>query len=54
MPDLAELWSPIRLTLMLATTTTVVLLFVATPVAWWLARSPARWKEAVAAMPGKT
>jgi molybdate transport system permease protein len=50
MPDLAELWSPIRLTLMLATTTTVVLLFVATPVAWWLARSPARWKEAVAAV----
>lgn len=50
MPDLAELWSPIRLTLMLATTTTVVLLFVATPVAWWLARSPAHWKEAVAAV----
>ncbi len=50
MPDLAELWSPIRLTLMLAATTTVVLLFVATPVAWWLARSPARWKEAVAAV----
>lgn len=50
MLDLAELWSPVRLTLILATVTTAVLLVVATPVAWWLARSPARWKEAVAAV----
>ena len=50
MPDLAELWSPIRLTLLLAAVTTVVLLIVATPIAWWLARSGARWKEAVAAV----
>jgi len=48
MPDLAELWSPIRLTLELAAITTVVLLIVGTPIAWWLARSRARWKEAVA------
>lgn len=50
MIDVSELWSPIRLTLLLASVTTVVLLVVATPVAWWLARSTARWKEAVAAV----
>lgn len=50
MPDLAELWPPIWLTLKLAFVTTVVLLIVGTPVAWWLARSRARWKEAVAAI----
>lgn len=50
MPDLAELWSPIRLTLALASITTVVLLVVATPIAYWLARTDARWKEAVAAV----
>jgi molybdate transport system permease protein len=50
MPEFAELWSPIRLTLALATTTTLLLLVVGTPLAWWLARSPARWKEAVAAV----
>jgi molybdate transport system permease protein len=46
--DLAQLWSPIRLTIELAVVTTVLLLIVGTPVAWWLARSKARWKEAVA------
>lgn len=50
MPDLAELWSPVRLTLILAAVTTVLLLVVSTPIAWWLARSSARWKEAVAAV----
>src|SRR5713101_8867504 len=45
-----ELWSPIRLTLALASITTVLLLIIGTPIAWWLARSPARWKEAVAAV----
>jgi len=46
----AEIWSTVRLTLELAATTTVVLLVVGTPIAWWLARSAARWKEAVAAV----
>jgi molybdate transport system permease protein len=46
----AELWSPIRLTLELATITTVVLLIIGTPIAWWLARSRAWWREAVAAI----
>ncbi len=50
MIDLAELWPPVRLTLQLASVTTVLLLVVATPIAWWLARSQARWKEAVAAV----
>jgi molybdate transport system permease protein len=50
MADLAEIWSPIRLTLALACCTTVVLLIVGTPIAWWLARSRRRWKEAVAAL----
>jgi molybdate transport system permease protein len=50
MPELSELWSPVRLTLELASVTTVLLLAIATPVAWWLARSRAPWKEVVAAI----
>jgi molybdate transport system permease protein len=50
MLDFAELWSPIWLTLKLATVTTVLLLLVGTPIAWWVARSRAKWKEAVAAI----
>lgn len=46
----AEFAGPIWLTLQLATVTTLALLVVATPIAWWLARSEARWKEAVAAV----
>jgi molybdate transport system permease protein len=46
----SELWGPIRLTLELATVTTVLLLLIGTPIAWWLARSKAPWKEAVAAL----
>jgi molybdate transport system permease protein len=45
-----EIWGPIVLTLKLATLTTALLLALATPIAWWLARSKARWKEAVAAL----
>ena len=48
--DIAELWPVVRLTLELAVVTTALLLLIATPVAWWLARSRARWKEAVAAV----
>ena len=40
----------IALTLKLATLSTLVLLLVGTPLAWWLARSGAVWKEAVAAV----
>src|SRR5688572_4137821 len=48
--EAGELWPPIRLTLILASVTTVLLLIVATPFGWWLAHSQARWKEAVAAV----
>jgi molybdate transport system permease protein len=50
MVPLGELWPPIRLTLELAAIVTVLLLIVGTPIAWWLARSKAVWKEAVAAV----
>ncbi|HEY0836489.1 MAG TPA: molybdate ABC transporter permease subunit [Azospirillum sp.] len=42
------IWQPILLTLQLATLTTAILLLLGTPLAWWLARSGAWWKEAVA------
>lgn len=45
-----DLWSPVLLTLELASITTVLLLIVGTPLAWWLATSRASWKEAVAAV----
>ena len=41
---------PVRLTLALASITTTVLLVIGTPIAWWLARSKAWWKEAIAAL----
>ncbi len=50
MLDLQEIWVPVRLTLVLAAITTVLLLVIGTPIGWWLARSRARWKEAVAAI----
>ncbi|MGA8989609.1 MAG: molybdate ABC transporter permease subunit, partial [Rhodoplanes sp.] len=45
-----DIWQPVRLTIELAAITTTVLLVVGTPIAWWLARSTAWWKEAVAAL----
>jgi molybdate transport system permease protein len=50
MPSLNELWSPVWLTLMLASVTTLCLLVIGTPIAWWLARSRSRWKEVVATL----
>lgn len=43
-------WQPIWLTLKLASITTLVLLIMGTPLAWWLARSQARWKEIVGSL----
>ena len=40
----------IGLTLALAGVSTAILLAIGTPIAWWLARSRARWKEGVAAL----
>jgi len=48
--DLDDIWSAVRLTLELASVSTIVILVIATPVAWWLARSSARWKEVVATL----
>lgn len=42
------IWQPVLLTLELASLTTAILLLIGTPIAWWLARSGAWWKEAVA------
>jgi molybdate transport system permease protein len=42
------LWSPIRLTLELAAISTLILLIVGTPIAWWLAWTRSRWREVVA------
>ncbi|PLX37401.1 MAG: molybdate ABC transporter permease subunit [Hyphomicrobiales bacterium] len=38
------------LTLKLAAITTLLLLIIGTPIAWWLARSKSWWKEAIAAV----
>lgn len=46
----AEDWSAIRLSIELAATTTVLLLLVGTPAAWWLARTRSRWKGVVGAV----
>ena len=46
----AESLQAVVLTVELASTTTVALLLLATPLAWWLARSRAWWKEGAAAV----
>jgi molybdate transport system permease protein len=48
LPD--DLWQSVWLTIELAGITTVILLVMATPIAWWLARSKTWWTEAVAAV----
>lgn len=45
-----ELLSAIVLTLKLASATTILLLLLATPLAWWLARTRSRWQAAIAAL----
>jgi molybdate transport system permease protein len=44
----ADLWQSVWLSIELAVVTTLILLLIGTPVAWWLARSGAWWKEIVA------
>ncbi|MEO6973678.1 MAG: molybdate ABC transporter permease subunit [Rhodoferax sp.] len=43
-------WSAIRLTLELASLTTVILLLLGTPLAWWLARTRSWWKGPAGAL----
>jgi molybdate transport system permease protein len=42
-----DIWDPVRLTIELATITTLAVLVVATPLAWWLAHSRAWYKETI-------
>jgi molybdate transport system permease protein len=44
----SDIWVPVKLTIELATISTLSLLVVATPLAWWLARSKHSWKEVIA------
>ncbi len=49
-----NLFDPLWLSAKLAFVTTVILIIIGTPVAWWLSRTPSRWKpivQAVVAMP---
>ncbi len=43
-----DLWQSVWLTIELAAVTTVILLVIGTPLAWWLAHSKVWWTEAVA------
>jgi molybdate transport system permease protein len=45
-----DIVGPVLLTLSLAAIVTALLLVIATPIAWWLTRSRAPWKESVAAV----
>ncbi len=46
----AEDWQAIGLTLQLATVTTVLLLLLCTPLAWWLAHTHSRWRAPIGAV----
>jgi molybdate transport system permease protein len=41
------LWQPLFLSIQLAAITTIVLVVIATPVAWWLSQTSSRWKPLV-------
>ena len=46
----SEDWAAIRLTLELATVTTLLLLVLCTPLAWWLAHTRSRWRGPIGAV----
>ena len=50
MPLSPDDWSAIVLTLKLAGTTMALLLVLCTPLAWWLAHTPSRWRGPVSAV----
>lgn len=48
-PISPEAWQAIGLTLELAAVTTVILLALATPLAWWLSQTESRWRSVISA-----
>lgn len=46
----SEDWQAIALTLQLASITTILLLVLCTPLAWWLAHTQSRWRSAIGAV----
>ncbi len=49
-PISAEAWQAIGLTIQLATLTTLILLVLATPLAWWLSQTSSRWRAPIGAL----
>jgi molybdate transport system permease protein len=49
-PISPEAWQAVGLTLQLATVTTVILLVLATPLAWWLSQTHSRWRSTISAV----
>jgi molybdate transport system permease protein len=49
-PISPEAWAAIVLTLELAASATVILLLLATPLAWWLSQTASRWRAPVSAL----
>jgi len=49
-PITPEAWQAIALTLQLASLTTIILLIIATPLAWWLAQTQSKWRSPIAAL----
>lgn len=47
---LADAWPAIALTFKLATVSSLILLLLATPLAWWLSQTRSRWRSTVAAL----
>lgn len=45
----SDTWQAIGLTIQLATLTTVILLLLATPLAWWLSQTASKWRAPVTA-----
>jgi molybdate transport system permease protein len=51
MPNLDyDVWQAIGLTIQLATLTTIILLVIATPLAWWLSQTQSRWRAPIGAL----
>ncbi len=50
MPISAAAWQAIWLTLQLASLTTVLLLLLCTPLAWWLSQTRSRWRAPISAL----